>query len=414
MTLTAPLLAILVLGSCAAAPVRLGHDGVLKQSVSDADIQGAVPRLQDPSARTAAAETILRRIFGDNRNPDLADMLVYFPAEGDPSVPILMYRGEAVRVLNREPVMWIVVLAEPAQAGHAVRWKMNGDSCPEAKVRITEIGETRPDLVLSVTDAFKAVLSGHAQDTTTKDPGDFTVPTHRTRLDGGLCWGMQRLSLEKDSFNRVTVSLQLDKDDDESEKKSDEKPGAAKKPSGGQEPARPPAPANAEPDSSVQEAHESAKRDSPRQEIEDANRFWRPPMSIMNFANSRTPLHLASVAVGSDLYNFGSANGCWTKGGCTPTLYVFGHLLTAQAPGSATWIAQPRWTLSLVTGVRILDPVLGEVVFGGRAGVEEGASQALARFGLIVGMGYQFPSIGSDGKKSGNNWRAFTGLDFAF
>jgi hypothetical protein len=106
-------------------------------------------------------------------------------------------------------------------------------------------------------------------------------------------------------------------------------------------------------------------------------------------------------------------------------VYAFGHLYTLMlgAGRPAEWNLPPALSISFpVVGIRLLDPVFGDIVAGLRIGAEDRLSHALSRFGIIAGASYVFTDrtaekAGGDApevRTTLTRWRFFTARYFAF
>jgi hypothetical protein len=379
------------------------------------------------------ARAILHEIFGDALyNRELADVLFYYDENGEPKAPVLIQYDGARRVLDREAAIWAVVVSH---------WSPS-EGCQHAGVRLSSIGEARPELALSVEGLVTTALSGKDRGKTPVDPKEESVelkPLLALQLPDppgdmeceaplNLCVGIQRFSLQADSLNRLSVRYPTDGKDETTNVKvtndslSVEIAGLAKggkddggdphKPKknaaqakqaagqGGNAPggrAGPPSDAErkAEEKEKIEKAREAALVEKAEKARKARDEKPIPTATAMNFANSRIPQYTASLAVGTKVY--AAADWCSKKGGCRPTLYAFGHVRLLQVGGDETWEPRPTSVWSLVGGLRVLDPVLGDAVVGLRWGFGEGfCVKQLARFGVVFGVSYTFRTPDDD------------------
>lgn len=440
--------AALLFLSCA-APGYLGGTGSLRPEVTNLqthlDAFAIQARAYDPEEPTThlrdTANDVLDDLFGSIRNPDLADLLVYLPADGQYVTPVLVNQGNVVRMLDAEGVMWVVVVVSKAAVGNK--------ACPRVPLRLTSLGETRPSIAISVESLVTAAVMRNSAALTSTDPKDEKVDTEDIPGASSLCWGIQRFALQKDSYNRITIGAP------DSAPPTDPKivkiqvmnaplrvrvDGLCIKCDAGTQSA-------VDADHAAKGCGDHADGGVSLDSSAPLGRVAEPAKMVFNFANTRVPSYGGSIALGTDLYNFKRHRGCTADGTCTPGLYAFLHLWDFPIPWNIRFPRtndRPVLRLSLpVIGARLLDPVLGEVVLGARLGIENGLSKPLSRFGVVLGVGYAFRGTSLDKttktvdatetqtstdtstqvttktettseNRDTDHWRLFLGLDLAF
>ncbi len=404
----------------------------------------------------AAAASILEAVSPASRAPDLPNLLVYLfkddqkaeerkaCSEGavnhDPLV-VLMRDREAVRVLDGEPVVWLVILAEAAKDAR----------CPEVTFGLTAIGETRPTVPTTTNDLFGAIIQRHEDEWTASEPLGLTRQTHFIGWlrDGGLlCEHIEHLKLLPDSLNRLRITTPADPDEAGAQVRVVDDirvVGHEPQPSRGAEGTALHAPTivsatpglasvrltwTASPGAQFYVISKETEKNGPGyQEVarttdtshtidglvhDEPVRFVvqagnetgasgcsspvqvtpRKPRAQTNsyfyFSNSRFPHYGGSLAIGSSLLNVESGHWCINTGECTPSLYAFAFAYVLQSPRPQSWWATTKWSLALALGVRLLDPAFGEATGGLRFALGQTWSGRLSRFGLIVGLTYPF------------------------
>lgn len=443
----------------------IGPSGVSQTLTSDQEIRDRVHDLP------VYGSDLLRIIFGPSYNAHLADVIAYFPFGKDPKEAVLITNGHAVRVLDREAVLWAVVIAQP-----------NGKyQCPHVGARLTAFGTTRPTLAISIEQLVATVLSGTSGDKVPVDPKEEEISMRHivASNDTSLCIGWQRFPLQKDTINRLSIRAPIEPDDEVTKVEiiNDLPAIKVKRPADGTCAKDVPAGSDKkvarcevlsveqeEPQTceDAPDRAEKAKKDAcerserARKELERGQKEGFPTRStVLNFANSRHPIYGASVAIGTDIKDISSGRYCGdlngSISGCRPGIYAFGHV--QLLPRDYEWHASPALMLSAVLGARVADPFLGEAVAGLRLGLGEGSPiRSLARWGVIGGVGYVFKTFenskttmtmttttttttttmttptttmtdetkaesvttNNSQQAAGGNWRWFAGLDFAF
>jgi hypothetical protein len=355
-------------------------------------------------------EAVLQAVFGPARDPKLADIVVYFKDIKRPPLVFLMQGKTMRRVLDREAQAWVVILLEKGDA-----------ECPKALLRLEGVGAAQLEAGVSVDGAMAAMLMRKDQDSKALVPDDKFIETQPSEIPGlggkEWCSSATRFELSANSLNRLIIYPGKAKPSAEPQQIEKIKmPGCTSgqaltascnsakcPPSNAQSPAEP---TPAEPTPA-----------EPRKPAELTTFF--------NFANSRSPLHIGSIAIGFHPFDLSDGRSCTRAGWCRPSVYAFGHLYTLMlgAGRPAEWNLPPALSISFpVVGIRLLDPVFGDIVAGLRIGAEDRLSHALSRFGIIAGASYVFTDrtaekAGGDApevRTTLTRWRFFTALDFAF
>jgi hypothetical protein len=426
-----------VLAGCGTTET-LGRSGAWPpmDSAAATSISNEGRRFSDPKAAPEAANAILRTLFGQVYDQRLPDVLVYFRAGSQPAV-VLTKGGHEVHVLNQEPSIWVVLLAE-------------GTKCLPASVSLTATGSTRPSVVTGADQLLASLVA--RQDLESKE---IVAKAAKVEMEEAgvlaagarLCRGMQRFPLPSDSIVRVTAGWPAKPD------KTEEaatccccQEGRVVGKASDKETGRPEASCarGSHDENTVVDGSESQK-DSGRAKANLQNTLGLDTRkAVLNFANLRRRLYWGSVGLGTPVYKFWPGRSwCIDAGGCRPSLYVFGHIFSWRLPSDVD--AHPAAYLSIAPaiGLRILDPVFGNAVLGIRLGAEQALSESwlsgLTRFGLVLGVSYNFRNFSDDTTKAvkttqtqpdgsvvettvtthvaepqGNKFSAFGAIDFAF
>ncbi len=369
-----------------ATPARISLSGLYahRQDVS-------TPPSEDDSRD---GERVLQAVFSGARDPQLVDIVVYYPNIHKPPLVFLMQGGKMRRVLDRESQAWVVLLVDETK----------DKTCPKVGVSLEGVGYAVLEAGLSPEALFGAMLLRKDQDGTALVPAARVTSTESKNVGelGEMCVAIERFELKANSLNRLSVEPEKEASAREVQQ--------IELVNGNGDPLCP---------ASVC----SKPRVPPSTDKQPGSGPWT--QSFFNFANTRIPPHFGGVAIGfhpADLTH-GFSRWCTQAGYCVPSLYAFGYLYSWQLglEGGAEWSTPAVAVISPVLGIRLLDPAFGDVVGGLRVGAGDRLRpRTLSRFGIIAGVSYVFTGQTATGpeypeaRSTLGRWRLFTGVDFAF